>query len=84
VPKTPWKKAIKATAKQPYVDIELEDGKKYRLDLTPLITKRDAFWRLKNARYFSNVSIDLLGGLYWAEGEDISPTKMLCYQSDNI
>jgi hypothetical protein len=49
------------------------------LDLTPLIETREVFWRLKNFRYFRHVKIDPLGGLYWSEGEDISPTKIFHY-----
>jgi len=80
--KTPWKKA-----NQVWVDNEnnyqlhlmMEDGEKFKLDLSPLLKSRNAFWRLKAFRYFRQVAIDPLGGLYWPEGEDISPTKMLDY-----
>jgi hypothetical protein len=50
------------------------------LDLTPFIETREVFWRLKNFRYFRHVKIDPLGGLYWSEGEDISPTKVFHYE----
>ncbi|MFZ2726426.1 MAG: hypothetical protein WAX77_09265 [Methylococcaceae bacterium] len=56
-----------------------QDSQEIKLDLTPLIETREAFWRLKNFRYFRNVSIDPLGGLCWAEGEDISPSKVFYY-----
>jgi hypothetical protein len=56
-----------------------QDGQEMELDLTPLIETREVFWRLKNFRYFRHVKIDLLGGLYWSEGEDISPTKIFHY-----
>ncbi|MEY3281940.1 MAG: hypothetical protein RL674_1925 [Pseudomonadota bacterium] len=56
-----------------------QDGQEMELDLTPLIETREVFWRLKNFRYFRHVKIDPLGGLYWPEGEDISPTKIFHY-----
>jgi hypothetical protein len=57
----------------------LNNGEKLELDLSPLIEKRAAFWRLKNFRYFRQVSIDPLGGLCWSEGEGISPDKVFVY-----
>jgi len=78
--KTPWQKPIKVIPKENYrLDIIMEDQQSIELDLLPLISNREAFWRLKNIKYFQQVSIDELGGLCWAEGEDISPTKLLSY-----
>jgi hypothetical protein len=57
----------------------MEDGEILALDLSPLLKSRDVFWRLRAFRYFRQVAIDPLGGLYWPEGEDISPTKILDY-----
>ena len=82
--KTPWKKASKVWADDENnyrLHLIMEDGEKFELNLTPLIENRNFFWRLKSFRYFRQVAIDPLGGLYWPEGEDISPTKMLDYQA---
>lgn len=76
-----WKKPLKVTAEAPYyLHVLMEDQLEYHLDLTPLIQSRQAFWRLQNFRYFRQVAIDPLGGLYWPEGEDIAPTKILHYK----
>lgn len=75
--------AIKITqirAEPPYFLCVVFEGKEITLDLTPLIETREAFWRLKNFRYFRHVGIDPLGGIYWSEGEDISPTKIFEYE----
>ncbi|MFZ2726414.1 MAG: DUF2442 domain-containing protein [Methylococcaceae bacterium] len=73
-------KIIKVRAELPYtLYVTTHDCQEIKLDLTPLIESREVFWRLKNFRYFRNVAIDPLGGLYWLEGEDISPTKIFCY-----
>jgi hypothetical protein len=78
--KTPGQKPVEVTALPDYrLHTVMENGQTLNLDLTPLISSRKAFWRLKNFRYFKQVSIDPLGGLCWPEGEDISPTKMLAY-----
>lgn len=77
-----WQKAVSATACKGYqLQVILENDEKLDLDLTPLITKREAFWRLKNYRYFRKVAIDPLGGLCWPEGEDISPGKISSYKT---
>lgn len=76
-----WKKPLKVTAEAPYyLHVLMEEQLEYHLDLTPLIQSRQAFWRLQNFRYFRQVAIDPLGGLYWPEGEDIAPTKILHYK----
>ncbi len=81
VVKTVWKKAGSVKADNNFrLHLIMEDGEKLDLDLTSLINRRQAFWRLKAFRYFKTVSIDPLGGLCWPEGEDISPTKMLDYK----
>ena len=82
--KTPWEKAVDVKPVHNFqLHLTMEGGKKLDLDLTSLITNREIFWRLKNFRYFQKVSIDLLGGLCWPEGEDSSPRKMLSYVMDN-
>jgi hypothetical protein len=76
----PWKKAVGAEPYQDYrVYVTMEDGEKLYLDLSPLITKRESFRRLKNFRYFKKVAVDPLGGLCWPGGEDISPGKIYYY-----
>jgi len=82
---TPWKKAVSANAHKDYrIYVTMEDNVKLDLDLTPLITKREAFWRLKNFRYFRKVAVDALGGLCWPGGEDISPTRIPHYAAGII
>jgi Protein of unknown function (DUF2442) len=76
----PVKQIIQVRAEEPYtLYVMRQDGQEIELDLTPLIETREAFWRLKNFRYFRNAGIDPLGGLFWSEGEDISPTKIFHY-----
>ena len=73
-------KITQIRAEPPYFLHVTLEGKQIKLDLTPLIENREAFWRLKNFRYFRNVGIDPLGGIFWSEGEDISPTKIFEYE----
>lgn len=76
-------KITKIRAESPYLlYATLQNGQEVKFDLTPLIENREAFWRLKNFRYFRNVAIDPLGGIYWTEGEDISPSKIFEYFSE--
>jgi hypothetical protein len=73
-------KITQVRAKPPYtLYVAEKDGQEIELDLTSLIETLEAFWRLKNFRYFRNVSIDPLGGLCWSEVEDISPTRIFHY-----
>jgi hypothetical protein len=73
-------KITQIRAEPPYFLCVVFEGKEIKLDLTPLIENREAFWRLKNFRYFRNVEVDTLGGIFWSEGEDISPTKIFEYE----
>lgn len=74
-------KPVKVSAIPPYgLRVVLEDQQEFELDLTPLITRREAFWRLRNFRYFQKVGIDPLGGLCWPEGEDIAPERIEYYR----
>ena len=73
-------KITQIRAEPPYFLYVTLEGKEIKLDLTPLIENREAFWRLKNFRYFRNVGIDPLGGIFWSESEDISPTKIFEYE----
>ncbi|MFW5641099.1 MAG: DUF2442 domain-containing protein [Thermodesulfobacteriota bacterium] len=78
--KTPWKKAVRVEPLKDYrVHVMMEDDEMLELDLSPLISKRESFWRLKNDRYFRQVAVDPLGGLCWPGGEDISPTRIFHY-----
>ena len=52
---------------------ELRSGETVFLDLEELIWQRDAYWRLRQSRYFAMVSVDPLGGICWPEGEDLAP-----------
>ena len=55
------------------LEVELRSGENILLDLEKLIQQRDAYWRLRQPRYFSMVSVDPLGGICWPEGEDLAP-----------
>jgi hypothetical protein len=77
---TPWRKAVSVEAQQGYrLRVLMEDDEVLNLDLNPLITRREVFWRLKNFKYFQKVAIDPLGGLCWPGGEDIAPGKIPYY-----
>lgn len=70
-------KPVKVSASPPYrLHLILASQRELELDLTPLVTKKAVFWRLRNFRYFQKVSIDPLGGLCWPEGEDIAPERI--------
>jgi len=55
------------------LEVELRSGETVFLDLEALIQQRDVYWRLRQSRYFSMVSVDPLGGICWLEGEDLAP-----------
>lgn len=79
--KTPWKKVIKVHPSENLIlDLIWEDGRVTRLDLKERIHQKDIFWRLRNPRYFNTVTVALLGGICWPEGEDLSP-NYLAYHS---
>ncbi len=76
----PWKKAVDAEPLGGYrLRVTMENDETLELDLTPLVENREAFWRLRNDRYFQKVAVDPLGGLCWPGGEDISPTRIFHY-----
>ena len=56
--------------------VELRSGETVFPDLDELIRQRDAYWRLRQSRYFSMVSVDSLGGICWPEGEDLAPNGL--------
>ena len=73
-------KAIHAVAKSPYLlDVTLENSTLFHLDLNALIERRDAYWRLKQFRYFAQVKVDKQGRIYWPEGEDLAPDGLNRY-----
>ncbi len=77
-----WQKPIKVSAIPPYrLRVMLENQQELELDLMPLVTQREVFWRLRNFRYFKKVGIDPLGGLCWPEGEDIAPERIAYYKT---
>jgi len=49
------------------------------LNLKNLIMSRDVYWRLRNEKYFRQVSIDEAGALCWPGGEDLAPEAMEKY-----
>ena len=76
----PWIKATIATPLENYrLQIVLETGQEMILDLTDVIERKECYWRLKNPRYFRQVQIDCLGGIFWPEGEDLAPDGLKRY-----
>lgn len=77
---TPWPRAIEVT---PLADFQLRvrmhDGRTLILDLADLIARRDAYWRLRQHRYFRQATVDELGGICWPEGEDLAPDGLERY-----
>ncbi|KAA3662484.1 MAG: DUF2442 domain-containing protein [Calditrichaeota bacterium] len=72
--KTPWEKVVFVEPENDAVlRLKWEDGRQSKIDLSTRIYERDIFWRLRNPRYFKQVSVDKLGGICWPEGEDLSP-----------
>ena len=58
----------------PYqLEVETRSGETVFLDLDTLIRQRDAYWKLRQSRYFAMVSVDPLGVICWPEGEDLAP-----------
>ena len=53
--------------------VEMRSSQTVFLDLEALIRQRDAYWRLRQSRYFSMVGVDPLGGICLPEGEDLAP-----------
>jgi len=64
----------------PYrLEVELRSGETVFLDLEMLIRQRDAYWRLRQSRYFAMASVDPLGRIRWPEGEDLAPDGLGWY-----
>ena len=61
----------------PYqLEVETRSGETVFLDLETLIRQRDVYWRLRESRYFSMVSVDPLGGICCPESEDLAPDRL--------
>ena len=81
VVETPWPRVIEAKSIEAYrLQVLLASGEQWTIDLAPLIQKRDAYWRLRQDRYFRQVAIDPLGALCWPEGEDLAPESLARYR----
>lgn len=83
--KTPWLKAVHV---EPLANQRLyvrrKDGSEWVLDLTAPIRDRDAYWRLRQERYFKQVALDPLGGICWPEGEDLAPDGWERYAEERV
>ena len=78
--KTPWAKATVVIPLENYqLQVVLDSGQQMVLDLKDLIESKENYWRLKNPRYFRQVKIDPLGGIFWSEGEDLAPDGLERY-----
>ncbi len=78
---TPWPKALRVAVREQWrLDVHMSDGCKLILDLKHLVQHRDAYWRLRQYRYFRMASVDPLGGICWPEGEDLAPDGLQRYQ----
>lgn len=78
--KTPWVRVLEVKPLEAYrLAVQLEDTRSLLLDLNELIHRREAYWRLRQQRYFNMVSIDKAGALCWPEGEDIAPESIEKY-----
>ena len=79
---TPWPRALRVVAlEHRRLWVQMNDGRDIVLDLAPLIQRRDAYWRLRQERYFRQVGIDPLGGIFWPEGEDLAPEGLERYEA---
>ncbi len=83
--KMPWPQAVEVT---PLADFQLRvlmhDGRTLILDLADLISRRDAYWRLRQYRYFRQADVDELGGICWPEGEDLCPDGLERYRCESF
>ena len=77
----PENKAVRVKAlSHPTLSVEFQNGPDIILDLTELLKTREIYWRLRQERYFKQVSLDPLGGICWPEGEDLAPDGLHRYQ----
>ncbi len=78
--KTPWAKVTSVIPLDDYqLQVVLESGQAMILDLKGLIKTKGNYWQLQNPRYFRQVKIDPLGGIFWIEGEDLAPDGLERY-----
>ena len=78
---SPWPQVIEATPLERHrLRVSLKSGEQWPIDLDPLIQRREAYWRLRQERYFRQVQIDPLGALCWPEGEDLAPESLARYR----
>ncbi len=78
--KTPWIKVTQVAASDLGVlQAVWENGESATLDIRSLL-ECERFWRLRNIRYFRQVSLDQLGGICWPEGEDLAPDGLDRYR----
>ncbi len=78
-----WPRAIQVMSlPDQRLRVNLDDGRSLTLNLGPLIQRRDAYWRLRQDRYFRQVSLDPLGGICWPEGEDLAPDGLERYTAE--
>ncbi len=83
--KTPWAKVTSVIPLDDYqLQILLENNQQMILDLKDLIENKKNYWRLQNPRYFRQVKIDPLGGIFWSEGEDLAPDGLERYINEKL
>ncbi len=79
----PWPRVIKAIPLEHHrLRVWMDSGEQLTLDLDPLIQRREAYWRLRQDRYFRQVAIDPVGAICWPEGEDLAPEGLDRYRCD--
>ena len=77
---TPWVQVVEVMPLSGQkLKVRLTNDQELTLNLEPLIQSRDAYWRLRQERYFRLVSIDPIGGICWPEGEDLAPDGLERY-----
>ena len=70
---TPWVQVVEVLPLSGLrLKVRLTNGQELTLNLEALIQSRDAYWRLRQERYFRQVSIDPIGGICWPEGEHLT------------
>ncbi len=78
--KTPWPKVTTVLPLPDYrLQVVLDDDQELLLNLKNLVERRESYWRLRNLRYFYQVTTDPLGGICWPEGEDLAPDGLSRY-----
>jgi len=75
-----WSRVVEVIPlEQHRLRVRTTDSRVMTLDLDCLIQRRDAYWRLRQDRYFRQVRLDPLGGICWPEGEDLAPEGLEQY-----